>query len=240
MLSHSMPAPHAAITPRPPVPIRPSAALPVQEPDNWLHAKGMRMRLDRDDVLFSEGDDAHRWYKVVSGAIRIVKILADGRRYVVDFFLPGDFIGFDAATSYEFTAEAIVESELVSYPRLRVDAALEENPQAGHRLLELALRRLAAAQNQMLLLGRMSAMERIATFLLTLQRRLGDRTPGAATISLAMTRLDIADHLGLTLETVSRMLNQLKRQGVIDLPHPQRICIVKPERLRALAVGASA
>jgi CRP-like cAMP-binding protein len=89
----------------------------------------------------------------------------------------------------------------------------------------------------MLLLGRMTAMERIATFLLNLERRLGAAKAGTRVVRLDMTRMDIADHLGLTLETVSRMLNQLKRRGIIDLPHPQRICILKPQGLQALALG---
>lgn len=236
MLSYAASSPQPAIASRLPAAMPFPAALP-EEQDSWLPPKGMRISLGHNDALFSEGDEARSCYKIVSGAVRVVKIMADGRRYVVDFFLPGDLIGFDAGSTYEFTAEAVVDAQLVSYPRPRVDMALAESPQAGRQLLDLALRRLAAAQSQMLLLGRMSAMERIATFLLKLQRRLDGKRPGGRTIALAMTRLDIADHLGLTLETVSRMLNQLKRQGIIDLPHPQHICILKPERLRALAVG---
>jgi CRP/FNR family transcriptional regulator len=220
---------------------RPAAVMPApvrrDEPVTWLDAKGIRTSVARDDVLFNEGDDARSCYRIVSGAIRVVKIMADGRRYVVDFLLPGDVVGLDGTGSYEFTAEAIIDSELVRYPRPRIDTALEDNPTAGRRLLELTFRRLAAAQSQMLLLGRMNAMERIATFLLALERRQGAGKAGPRTVRLDMTRMDIADHLGLTLETVSRMLNQLKRRGVIELPHPQRICILKPGALQALAAG---
>ncbi len=213
-----------------------SLALPGAEEER-LYGKGQRANVCRDDVLFNEGDDARSCYRIVSGAIRIVKIMADGRRYVVDFLLAGDFVGFDSAETHEFTAEAITDSVLVRFAQPRVDASLEQNPHRSRHLLKHALQRLAAAQHQMLLLGRMTAMERIATFLLNLERRTRVGTAGIRAISLAMTRADIADHLGLTLETVSRMLNQLKRQGIIDLPHPQRICILKPVELRALAVG---
>lgn len=224
----------AAITPRAIVAV-PAPIHQSDDQESWLHAKGMRATVARDDVLFNEGDEARSCYKIVSGAIRVVKIMADGRRCVVDFFLPGDVVGLDAAGTYEFTAEAIVDSELVRYPRPRLDATMEDNPQAGRRLLEMTFRRLAAAQSQMLLLGRMNAMERIASFLLNLERRQGRAKAGTRVVRLDMNRMDIADHLGLTLETVSRMLNQFKRQGIIDLPHPQHVCILKGHRLEELA-----
>ncbi|HKU95702.1 MAG TPA: helix-turn-helix domain-containing protein [Vineibacter sp.] len=232
MFSHPISAIHAAPAPRTQM-----HGLPGSDEDP-LCGRGVRVGVARDDVLFNEGDEARSCYRIVSGAIRIVKIMADGRRYVVDFHLPGDFVSLDSAEAHEFTAEAIVDSVLVRYARPRVDTSLEDNPQRSRRLLQHALQRLAAAQSQMLLLGRMTATERIATFLLNLERRAGTEAAGIRAISLAMTRADIADHLGLTLETVSRMLNQLKRQGIIALPHPQRICVLKPEKLRALAVGA--
>lgn len=238
MLQHSIAATPVAVLP---LAARPAAtpAFPSHDRDAWTTAPGMRTSLGRDDVLFSEGDAARSCYRIVSGAIRVVKIMADGRRAVVDFFLPGEIVGLDGAEICDFTAEAIVDCELVRYPRPRFDDTQAENPQAGRRLLELTFRRLAAAQSQMLLLGRMTAMERIATFLLNLERRLGRAAGDLRTVRLDMTRMDIADYLGLTLETVSRMLNQLKRRGIIELPHPQRIGILKPGALRALAQGES-
>jgi CRP-like cAMP-binding protein len=219
---------------------RPAIATPAMttvadESDAWMQGKGMRHSVGRDAVLFREGDPARCCYKILSGAVRMVKVLADGRRYIADFFLPGDVVGLDAAGNYEFTAEAIVDSMLVRHARSQIDTQFDANPQAGRRLLDVTLQRLAAAQNQMLLLGRMNAMERVANFLLTLERRLGCRKAGRRTIPLAMTRADIADHLGLTLETVSRMLNQLKREGVITLADPHEIGVAKPERLEHLA-----
>ena len=227
----------AQATPAPWTTVLPSSHDLPFEDEEQLYGRGQRVNLCREDVLFHEGDDARSCYRIVSGAIRIVKIMTDGRRYVVDFLLAGDLVGLDSAEAHEFTAEAIKDSALVRYARPRVDASLEQNPHRSRRLLEYALQRLAAAQSQMLLLGRMTAMERIATFLLNLERRTKTGEAGERTIALAMTRADIADHLGLTLETVSRLLNQLKRQGIVELPHPQRICILKPEVLRAFAGG---
>lgn len=228
MISQAMTAPRFAVS----TPVPTKAA---DEADTWMHSKGMRLSLGRDEVLFHEGDEARSCYKIVDGAVRVVKILADGRRYIVDFFLPGDVVGFDGAGVYEFTAEAIVDSVLVRYNRPQIDRQFETDPQDSRRLLDATLQRLAAAQSQLLLLGRMNAMERVATFLLNLERRLGGRKAGARSIALAMTRADIADHLGLTLETVSRMLNQLKREGVIALPDPHQIGILKPEKLEYVA-----
>jgi CRP-like cAMP-binding protein len=203
--------------------------------EDWPHEAGPQVQLDREKVLFNEGDEAHSCYRIVSGAIRIVKILADGRRYVVDFLLAGDFVGLDSGETHEFTAETIVESELVCYARRRLEAEFDENPRVGRRMLDIMMQRLSAAQSQMLLLGRMSAMERVATFLLNLERRLGAGRKQGRAVHLDMTRTDIADHLGLTIETVSRMLNQLKRRGIIGLPHPQEIHILRPQGLEQLA-----
>ncbi|MCW5746198.1 MAG: helix-turn-helix domain-containing protein [Alphaproteobacteria bacterium] len=228
MISHAMNARHTDVATS-------VAAEASGESAPWLPAKGMRTSAVRDSVLFREGDEARSCYRIQSGAIRVVKVLADGRRYVADFFLPGDVVGFDCGDTYEYTAEAIVDTELVRYPRPLIEARFEENPAAGRRLLDVTLQRLAAAQSQMLLLGRMNAMERVATFLLNLERRLGAKESVDRTIPLAMTRADIADHLGLTLETVSRMLNQLKRDGTIGLPDPHRISVLKPQRLERMA-----
>jgi CRP-like cAMP-binding protein len=224
-----------AISPRRSAVAAPALTKATDDSDAWMQSKGMRHSVGRGEVVFREGDPARCCYKIVSGAVRMVKVLADGRRYIADFFLPGDVVGLDAVGDYEFTAEAIVDSELVRYNRPQIDTQFDANPAAGRRLLDVTLQRLAAAQSQMLLLGRMNAMERVANFLLNLERRLGCRKAGARTIPLAMTRADIADHLGLTLETVSRMLNQLKRDGTIALADPHEIGVLKPERLEHLA-----
>ncbi len=206
--------------------------------DAWLPATGVRVNVAREAVLFQQGDTARSCYRIVSGAVRLCKIMADGRRYVVDFLLPGDLIGLEAGDIHAFTAEAIVDTELTRYARPQLRLALEGDARAGRRLLDLTMQSLAAAQDQLLLLGRMNALERVATFLLQFKRRLGAHLMAQPIVPLAMTRADIADHLGLTLETVSRMLAELKRRGIIELPHPQEIHIRDRAALAALVGNA--
>jgi CRP/FNR family transcriptional regulator len=203
-----------------------------------LDSVGTRVTVARDATLFYEGDLAEHWYKVVSGAIRICKVLPDGRRQLADFFLPGDLVGFDLGESHAFAAEAVTDSVVIKFPRRRVETLVNENPRLGRALLSLAIERLAAAQSQMVLLGRKNATERLASFLLGLIERTGQGDAAEPAIALTMTRADIADYLGLTIETVSRTFARLKQLNAISLPHPQRVIVRDRERLEDLAEAA--
>ena len=178
-----------------------------------LERLGTVVTLGREQPLFHEADRAESYFKVVSGAIRSCTLLVDGRRHVGEFFLSGDFIGLDAEARYVFTAEAVIETTVVRYSRRRVDALAWLEPRIGHSLLRIACHGLLVARQHMVLLGRKTAEERIASFILGLAERNG----AANRVSLPMTRSDIGDHLGLTMETVCRALAQLKKVGVIEL-----------------------
>lgn len=197
------------------------------------------MSVDRGDALFWEGDEAEHYYQVISGAIRFCKIMPDGRRQVASFYLPGDLIGIEAADKYRFSAEAVIDSVVVRFPKSRVEAAAAEDPKVGQALLTIALDRLTAAQNQMLLLGRMNATERVASFLLALASRVQLRDTMPRIVDITMSRTDIADYLGLTIETVSRAFAKLKKDRVIDLPHPQQAIVLDLARLEQLSEGAA-
>jgi CRP-like cAMP-binding protein len=186
----------------------------------------------RDGTVFTEGDSARYFFRVISGAVRSCQLLADGRRHISEFFLPGDFIALDTDGVYRFTAEAITETTLRRYPRSVIDQSLA--PRFHRQLLALLSRQLVAAQQQMLLLGRKTATERVASFLLTMAARSKD----AEHMSLPMTRNDIADHLGLTTETVSRAFSQLKMQGVIGLDGAANVVVQDGEALEELADAA--
>ena len=196
-----------------------------------LQRTATRVTAQRDEAIFWEGDAADHCYKIVTGAVRISKVLPDGRRQIADFFVAGDLIGFEPGTSYDFTAEAVVDSVLLKCPRRRLDALLAEDASAQRTLLTVALERLSAAQRQMVLLGRKSATEKVASFLSVLSARSRIMTE----VDIPMSRNDIADHLGLTIETVSRAFTKLRRQGIIALPHPQHIEILDVDALRELA-----
>ena len=189
-----------------------------------IEALGSDLAIGRDQPIFWEGDPATHCFKVVSGAVRICRLMADGRRHVTDFFLPGDIINFDLTGRYGFTAEAIVDSIVRRYPNQAIDRLVADAPRAARQMLALASHRLLSAQSQMVVLGRKNATERLASFLVTRFGRQADDLAHAATLTLPMTRTDIADHLGLTVETVSRIFSKLKREQIIDLPSAQ--CVV--------------
>lgn len=171
---------------------------------------GVVISLRRDEPLFMPGDAALSYFKVLKGAMRSCQLLADGRRHIGAFFLPGDFIGLDAGETYPVITEAVVETTLIRYSRPKVDSLATEQPRIAQGLIEIMRAGLAASRERMALLGHMTAMEKIASFLLGLSERRSD-----GRIELTMTRTDIGDYLGVTMETVSRALSQLKNDGII-------------------------
>jgi len=195
-----------------------------------LDRVGSVVTLGREQALFFEGDPADCYFKVVTGAVRSCKLLADGRRHIGDFFLPGDFIGLDAAQNYPFAAEAVTDATLVRYSRRKVDALAAQEPRIAKSLVELMRDGLSIARERMALLGHMTARERIASFLLNLADRADD-----ARIDLPMTRTDIGDFLGLTMETVSRTFSQFKNEGVIKQRGVHEISIIDRTALEDLA-----
>jgi len=195
-----------------------------------LDPVGVVVSFARETTVFLEGDPAESFYKVVSGAVRSCKLLADGRRYIADFFLPGDFVGLGGGR-HHFTAEAVSDTTLVRYARRSVDRLIGEQPRLGKWFLAMLSEGLCSAQTQMLLLGRKTAQEKIASFLLA----MAERTGAGVQAKLPMTRTDIGDYLGLTTETVSRTFTQLRHDGVIALKGLNEVRILDHETLVELA-----
>lgn len=187
-------------------------------------------------TLFAEGEDADTVFEIVQGILKLYKLLPDGRRQIMGFVSTDKLIGFSDEDSYEYTAEALTEVRLCRYSRAQFDRLLDEVPGFARRVLSARSRDLNSAQDQMLLLGRKTAMERIATFLLNLGK-MQQKTSGGALLHLPMTRADIADYLGLTIETVSRTLTKLKHDGIIGLPEAVEIRFIDRHRLEELAAG---
>jgi CRP/FNR family nitrogen fixation transcriptional regulator len=180
---------------------------------------GMQKVLRKGEELFAEGDDAEYFYKVVSGAIRSYKLLSDGRRQIDAFHLRGDIFGLESRAEHRFSAEALGTATVIAYRRNRLAALTAEDPAFRDQVMSAMLRSLERAQDHMLLLGRKTAQEKIATFLLDMAERVAD---DEAHFDLPMQRTDIADHLGLTIETVSRTLTQFARDGLIRLAAASR------------------
>ncbi|MHB2205306.1 cyclic nucleotide-binding domain-containing protein [Methylobacterium sp. CM6257] len=165
----------------------------------------------REEEIYGEGEDAEFVYKVVEGAVRTYKVLSDGRRQITGFHLPGDLFGFEQEETHRHTAEALSETKVLIFKRRQIERAATHRAEVACQLWSMATNNLRHAQDHMLLLGRRSATERVASFLMEVDERLG----GTGTFTLPMTRRDIADYLGLTIETVSRTITQLEGDGAL-------------------------
>lgn len=195
------------------------------------------VHLEPGQTAIHEGDPADSLFNVVSGTVKLFKLLADGRRQITGFLVPGDFLGIVLNERYAYSAEAVDRVHLCRFPRRRFETLLGEMPRLERRLLGAASNELVAAQDQMLLLGRKTAQEKVASFLRMLARRTARQRSPVTSIGIAMSRNDIADYLGLTTETVSRSLTRLKEAGVIASTRRGRIELLDEEALRALAEG---
>jgi CRP/FNR family transcriptional regulator len=199
---------------------------------------GWALHLRAGQPLFHEGDPATRVFTLSRGVLKLYKLLPDGRRQVTGFMFPGDFLGIAVDEEHAFTAEAVADSQLCWFPRVRFGEFAEAHGHLERELYRIAAHELAAAQAQMVLLGRKTAPERLASFFLLLIER-AEKSAGqpARMIDLAMSRIDIADYLGLTKETVSRVLATLKSKRVVRLDALDRVEVLDRRSLAAIAEG---
>jgi CRP/FNR family transcriptional regulator len=189
-------------------------------------------------VIFEEAEPADHVFTVTDGVVKIYKTLKDGRRQVTGFLFSGDFLGLLDNSVYAYSAETLTPAHFCRFPRPALEALLDELPRLRQRLLGMASHEIAAAQEQMLLLGRKSARERVASFLLMLSKAaLGDGQSAKA-IALPMSRADIADYLGLTMETVSRKFTQLSSQRTIEILDDRHVCVLNFPALCHAAVAS--
>ena len=180
----------------------------------------------RDQEIHGQGEWADRIYEVVRGAVRSYKTLCDGRRQICAFHLQNDIFGWEDGPTYRFTAEAIVDTAVRVVRRQTLEYEAATNIQVAHSLLNMTTRNLVHAENQMMLLGRKNSLEKVAAFLLEMDRRLS----GTDVLALPMSRLDIADYLGLALETVSRELSVLRALGILRFADTSQRQIVLEDR----------
>jgi len=202
-----------------------------------LDALAERDFVGAGDALIRQGDEAAHLFNISSGSVRVYRLLPDGRRQITGFLFAGDFVGLGAGDRYAFSVEAIEDATLCRFRKREYLALIRERPTLEAALLERATHELAAAQKQMLLLGRKTARERVASFLFDLPDLDPVRPSDEGHVRLPMTRTEIADYLGLTIETVSRELTRLKSTGLIEILSLKALRVIQPERLRALADG---
>jgi CRP/FNR family transcriptional regulator, nitrogen fixation regulation protein len=184
------------------------------------------MTFEPNEEIFAEEETIDFVYKVITGAVRTTRFLADGRRQIDAFHLTGDVFGLEQGATHRFTAEAIGRCEIALVRRSLVEKAAEREVAVSRQLWALTARDLERLQDRMLILSRKNAAERVGAFLLELSRRAG-----SARLNLPMSRGDIADYLGLTLETVSRALSQFARDQVIALSSARQVLIRAPQAL---------
>ena len=201
---------------------------------DFLKSIATLAKFQSGQMLFSEGDDASDVFEIVQGIVKLYKLLPDGRRQIVGFVSKQQLVGFDDDDVYLYAAEAVTDVCVSRCRRGQFDRLVDEVPGMARKILSARCRDLHSARNQMLLLGRKTAIERIASFLLLLgEMQSGKRSDGS--IEVPMTRNDIADYLGLTIETVSRSLTKLRRDKIISLPIATHIDVMDRDRLEELA-----
>jgi CRP/FNR family transcriptional regulator len=189
-------------------------------------------------LIFVESEPAEDVFNVTDGAVKIYKMLPDGRRQITGFLFPGDFLGLVFNETYAYSAESLMPTTLCRFPRHRLESLLNELPKLEQRLLGAVSHELAAAQDQMVLLGRKSARERLASFLLILSNAAKRHGQPDNSILIPMSRADIGDYLGLTIETVSRTMTQFKLQGLIGLLDGKQARLLNLAALNEIAMSA--
>lgn len=203
-----------------------------------LAQAAVRMTIPPGRQFIEEGSLADEFFNITSGTVKLFKSLPDGRRQITGFVSIGHFLGLAVSDRYAFGAEAIDQVRLCRFSRERLETVIDEFPRLERRLRNEAANELVAAQDQMLLLGRKTARERVASFLYSQITVLyGDDIPQNAKLHFPMTRADIADFLGLTVETVSRTISGLRREGLIATGVGHEITVPAPSRLRTIASG---
>jgi CRP/FNR family nitrogen fixation transcriptional regulator len=199
--------------------------------EGGLPATGKVLLVPQDAEIYGEGDAAVLFYKLVRGVVRTCKFLNNGRRHIEAFQREGDVFGFEVGASYRLTAEAVSDCSLIAYRRKGVEQLAAASEVLSQQLYGYFVQGMTRAQEHALILGRRSAIGRVGAFL----QGAAQQSQDGRTISLAMDRRDIADYLGLTIETVSRTLSQLERDGVIAIPVSRQIRVQKATRLSDLA-----
>jgi|SRR5208337_4268767 len=204
-----------------------------------LYQLSRRKTLPAHNVIFRDGDEADQYFSITSGIVKLVKTLADGHQHIIGLIYQPDFMGQTLNHRHTYSAESATDVELCAYPRAAFDIFLKSHPKLERQIFDMTLRELDFCRDWTLLLGRKCSYERVAGFLLMMARRMprtgNAQEPNSVHLELPFTRAEMADYLGLTLETVSRQFSRLKTNGIIDLPSSRDITIPNMELLSAVA-----
>jgi CRP/FNR family nitrogen fixation transcriptional regulator len=204
--------------------------LPEPQARDGLELSGAVMNFAPGRQIYAEGDEARSFYKVVSGVVRTCRFLSDGRRQIDCFHAAGDVFGVEAGASHRLGAEAVSDCTVIAYRRRGLEAMVSRDEKLGRWFFSHVLSTLEQVREHALLLGRGSAAQKMSAFLLEIEAQQGR----GKMIDLAMSRQDIADYLGLTIETVSRTLSQMERDGTISLSSTRHVVLKDRRSLQRL------
>jgi CRP-like cAMP-binding protein len=202
---------------------------------SFPHFDSLIVPFEAGQEVVGEGDPTENFFLVMRGMFRAVKFTRDGRRQVFAFYMPGDICGLEPDDSHKLTIEAVDSSAMAVLPRQACRVRMNADPRINGALFDGATRALTLSIDHMMMVGRSSAEERLAWFLTMLRAR--SACPSARVLDLAMQRQDIADYLGLTIETVSRTFTHFRDRGFITLPRKRRVEILRPDALARLAAA---
>jgi CRP-like cAMP-binding protein len=216
--------------------VRPTSSHPGADFEQTLTQAPLR-RVEAKEFVFAEGDPTTHVFRVETGAVALYKILVDGRRQIVGFAYPGDLVGLGAEGEHVMNAQAIKPTRLRCLPSAMLHGSASRDPAFGLKLYRILALELAATRDLMLTTGQRSAVERVVNFLLAFSRRSEREGKDPFEFELPMTRTDIGDFLGLTIETVSRTFGKLRALGLIELPRSNQVRVIDLEGLEDLAAG---
>jgi CRP/FNR family transcriptional regulator, nitrogen fixation regulation protein len=199
----------------------PRSGIDINSIAGSMELMGTRISYARNEEIFGEGEPAEYLYKVVSGSVRSCKILDDGRRQVTGFHMVGEVFGLEPDEEHQFSAEAVNDAVVLVVKRSAIIGLAARDADIARQLWAMTARELQRVQDHMLVLGCMSAKQRVAAFLL----QMAPHSSRGDEIELPMTRQDIADYLGMTIETVSRTMTQLEKDAAIGLASARRIVL---------------
>jgi CRP/FNR family nitrogen fixation transcriptional regulator len=206
-----------------------TVASPLGSLEEWSRVASFTV----GESIYRNGEPAEFWYRILAGAGRKCAFTLYGTRQIVDFLRPGDLFGYDASDLHTYTVEAIASgTKVLRYPRLKAEQVADSDPQVAKQVRQLAFESVYRVQARMLILGRATAMEKVCSFLLEMADRFHARSDGA--VILPMSRYDIADYLGMAVETVSRALTNLRRRDVIHLEGVRRVNICNRDALEGV------
>lgn len=209
----------------------------TEEDETHLLSIASNVHLASGQLLFAEGEAAEHLYSVVEGTMRLCKMMPDGRRQITGFLFPGDFLGLADDDVYAYSAEAVGRCSLYRYSFAQLRQLIERYPDMEHKLCAIARHELAEAQDQLLLLGRKTARERVASFLVMLLERAARHGQEGNRLTMPMTREDIADYLGMATETISRTFTEFRSEGLIASDHVKDITLLERDTLETIAGG---